>query len=321
VGLELRLGQRRSSVHRRPGLERRATAVGPTRSHGERDTASGRWCGRRDPYYHPVVGDAGGTSSDYWRSVLTGEDPSLQRWRRVWRRVPSPPRCKVCSAPFLGPGGAAARALGFGPSTDSSILCRKCFGKLAKSPGGAELELSILFADVQGSTAIAEQMSASAFAALLQEYYRLAAAAVDRNGGVVDKFLGDGVMALFIPVITGENHAARAVAAGQAVLAAVEELSARGLVVGAGVHAGPAYVGLIGSDHRSDFTAVGDTVNVAARLGAQAGPGELLVSRAAWDRAGLGRPIHEREVEIAGRSVPLAVVSLTDPQAVAAPPA
>jgi adenylate cyclase len=267
------------------------------------------------------VGATGGTSSDYWRSLLTGENPTLRRWRRVWGHVPSPPRCKVCNAPFHGPGGVAARATGFGPIADSSILCRKCFGKLSKSPGGAELEVSILFADVHGSTAIAEQVSASAFGALLQEYYRLAAAAVDRNGGVVDKFLGDGVMALFIPVITGENHAARAVAAGRAVLAAVEELSARGLLVGAGVHAGPAYVGLIGSDHHSDFTAVGDTVNVAARLGAQAGPGELLVSRAAWDAAGLGEPPHQREVEIAGRSEPLTVVALTGPQAVAAPPA
>lgn len=255
------------------------------------------------------MGDPGGTSSAYWRSLLTGENRALRRWRRTWQRVPSPPRCKVCLAPFHGPGGIAARAIGFGPTDDSAILCRKCFGKLAKTPGGAELEVSVLFADVHGSTAIAEHASPAAFGALLQEYYRLAAAAVDRNGGVVDKFMGDGVMALFIPVITGENHAGRAVEAGRAVLAAVERLSAQGLVVGAGIHAGPAYVGMIGSDHHSDFTAVGDTVNVAARLGALAGPGELLVSRAAWDLAGLGRPAVEREVEIAGRSGSMVVVA------------
>ena len=263
------------------------------------------------PYYHELVGDPGGTSSDYWRSLLTGENRVLRRWRRVWHRVPSPPRCKVCQAPFHGPGGLAARAVGFGRTSDSTILCRKCFGKLSKSPGGAEVEISVLFTDVHGSTGLAEQVSAAAFGALLQEYYGLAAAAVDRNGGTVDKFLGDGVMALFIPVIAGENHAGRAIEAGRAVLAAVEALSARGLVVGAGVHAGPAYVGMIGSDHHSDFTAVGDTVNVAARLGTRAGPGELLVSRAAWDLAGLGHPPAEHEVEIVGRSGTLAVVPLT----------
>ena len=86
-------------------------------------------------------------------------------------------------------------------------------------------------------------------------------------------------MALFIPVIAGENHAARAIAAGRAILAAVERggLGSKGLMVGAGVHTGEAFVGVVGSDEKVDFTALGDTVNIAARLGGLAGPGELLV--------------------------------------------
>ena len=71
---------------------------------------------------------------------------------------------------------------------------------------------------------------------LIQSYYRLAAVAIDQNGGIVDKFLGDGVMALFIPVIAGENHAGRAINAGRAILDAVEHdgLARRGLMVGSG---------------------------------------------------------------------------------------
>ncbi len=128
--------------------------------------------------------------------------------------------------------------------------------------------------------------------------------AVDANGGIIDKFLGDGVMALFIPVITGENHAGRAITAGRAILAAVERvgLARKGLMVGAGVHTGDAFVGVVGSDEKTEFTALGDTVNIAARLGGLAGPGELLVSRVSWDRAGLGTPLARREVEIAGRT-------------------
>ena len=80
-------------------------------------------------------------------------------------------------------------------------------------------------------------------------------------------------------------------------------------MVGGGVHTGEAFVGVVGSDEKIDFTALGDTVNIAARLGGLAGPGELLVSRAAWDRAGLGTPPAEREVEVAGRAGILAVVS------------
>jgi adenylate cyclase len=79
-------------------------------------------------------------------------------------------------------------------------------------------------------------------------------------------------------------------------------------MVGAGVHAGEAFVGIVGADEKTDFTALGDTVNIAARLGGLAGPGELLVSSAAWERAGLGSPPASRDVEIAGRTANLNVV-------------
>ena len=75
------------------------------------------------------------------------------------------------------------------------------------------------------------------------------------------------------------------------------------------MHTGEAFVGVVGGAEKIDFTALGDTVNIAARLGSLAGPGELLVSRAAWDEAGLGPPPAERDVEIAGRIGSLAVVA------------
>ena len=194
---------------------------------------------------------------------------------------------------------------------DNPLLCTACFGQLSRHPGGAELEISVVFADVRGSTGLAERSSAAGFRGLIQDYYRSAATGIDANGGIIDKFLGDGVMALFIPFITGENHAGRAIDAGRAILASVERdcLARRGLMVGAGVHTGEAFVGVVGSDEKIDFTALGDTVNNATRLGGVAGPGELLVSRAAWDRAGLGTPPAEREIEIAGRTGNLVVVS------------
>jgi adenylate cyclase len=246
-----------------------------------------------------------------WRALLTGEDKSLQKIRRRWQHIPSAPRCKVCASPFHGAGGLVARLVWHGPMRNNPLLCKACFGQLSKFPGGAELEISVVFADVRGSTGLAERTSAAAYRSLIQAYYRVAASAIDANGGIIDKFLGDGVMALFIPVITGENHAGRAITTGRAILAAVEQegLARKGLMVGAGAHTGEAFVGVVGSDEKLDFTALGDTVNIAARLGGIAGPGELLVSRAAWDRAGLGTPRAEREVEIAGRSGTLSVVA------------
>ena len=250
-----------------------------------------------------------------WRALLTGEDPYLRQARRVWRHLPAAPRCKVCASPTHGIGGVVARLFWHGPMRNNPLLCKACFGQISRHPGGAELEISVVFADVRGSTGLAERSSASEFRALIQAYYRSAATAIDDNGGIIDKFLGDGVMALFIPVITGEDHAGRAITAGRSILAAVERdgLTRRGLLVGAGVHSGEAFVGVVGSDEKVDFTALGDTINIAARLGAIAGPGELLVSRAAWDRAGLGTPPSLREVEIAGRAGRLAVVPTAAP--------
>jgi len=249
-------------------------------------------------------------TTEKWRAMLTGEDPTLDDVRRFWRRLPAAPRCKVCASPTEGIGGAVARLLWHGPIHDNPLLCKACFGKMSGHPGGAELDISVVFADVRGSTGLAERSSASEFGGLIQAYYHSAAKAVDDNGGIIDKFLGDGVMALFIPFISGENHAARAIGAGRAILAAVERdgLGARGLMVGAGVHSGQAFVGVVGGGEKTDFTALGDTVNIAARLGGLAGPGELLVSQAAWDSAGLDSASERRDVEIAGREGALTVV-------------
>ncbi len=259
--------------------------------------------------------------SEQWRAILTGADPMLHTIRGFMGRIPAAPRCKVCAAPFHGVGGVFSRALWHGPLRDNPLLCKACFASLSKHPGGAEVDITVLFADVRGSTGLAEQESASEFRRLIQDYYVIAAQAVDRNGGIVDKFLGDGVMALFIPVITGENHAGRAIEAGRAILADVEQagLPARGARVGAGIHTGSAFVGALGAGEKLDFTAVGDTVNVAARLGSVAAGGELIVSRAAWDAAGLASDGSDgavsRELEVAGRSAPLEVVSLQPAEA------
>lgn len=274
-----------------------------------------------EPHEHLAAGqDAEAIRTEEWRSILTGENGTLLSLRRWWRLVPSSPRCKICAAPFHGPGKLATSILMHGQSRVNPLLCGLCFRSLAKQPGGAEVEISVLFADVRGSTGIAEKTTSAEFRRLLQRFYMLAAAAVDGNGGIVDKFLGDGVMALFIPVIAGENHASRAITAAEEILEKVErsELPGNGVRVGIGLHAGTAFVGVLGSDDKLDFSALGDTVNVAARLGSAAGPGVLLVSRVAWEQAGLAADGAEvRAVDIAGRDSKLDVVVSTFPRVTA----
>ena len=251
-------------------------------------------------------------TSEEWRRILVGEDPNLPRLRRFWSKVRSAPRCKLCASPFSGPGRLLTRVVMHGASNANPLLCSSCFWSLKKHPGGAEIEVSVLFADIRGSTGIAERTSAAEFTGLVQKFYRRAAKAVDEHDGIVDKFLGDGIMVLFIPVISGDAHARRAVEAGEAMLAAVAdpELVAGGVRVGAGVHTGDAFVGTVGSDDRLDFTALGDTVNVAARLGSEAAAGELLVSAVAWQAAGRSDSPERRSLHVKGRAEPLDVVVL-----------
>jgi adenylate cyclase len=248
-----------------------------------------------------------------WRGMLTGEDRSLARLRRMWGRVPSAPRCKVCAAPFSGPGRLVTRILMGGRATTNPLVCDGCFRGLRKHRGGAEVALSVLFADVRGSTALAERTGPAEYSRLLQRFYVVAEEAIERADGILDKFLGDGVMALFIPVIAGQRHAAQALEAGRDLLSSSEHrgLTTDGLLIGAGVHTGVAFAGSLGSGDHLDFTALGDTVNVAARLGSMAQPGELLVSTEAWhDADPQAAAPRIRRLEISGRSQPLDVAAL-----------
>jgi adenylate cyclase len=220
-----------------------------------------------------------------WRDVLMGEARGHICWapwmRRISRAIPSDPRCKLCDGPF-GPPGNIMRFLGFGPSQINRRICRHCIQALEKNPGGAEVELSLLFADVRGSTALAEQTSAEEFSQLMAKFYGTAAHVVDERNGIVDKFVGDQVVALFIPGFAGADHASDAIAAARELLARTGHGDGIPWIpVGAGVHTGVAYVGTVGEGDALDFTALGDSVNTAARLASSAGTGEILVSSAA----------------------------------------
>jgi len=251
--------------------------------------------------------------SETWRRLLTGEDASIRHLRRAWGFVPSPPRCKVCGAPFEGPGRIATKIVSHGRSRQNPLLCGMCFGSLKKQPGGAEIELSVLFADIRGSTAIAEATTADEFRHRVQRFYEIGAKAVDRNGGTVDKFLGDGIMALFIPVMTGDQHARSAILAARDLLRDVDrsDLPANGVHVGAGIDRGLAFLGVIGSDDKLDFTALGDTVNTAARLGSAAAAGHLLVSERAWKASGFDEvAVTTTALQVAGKREPVPVADL-----------
>jgi len=248
-------------------------------------------------------------SGDDWRRRLDGSDQGIRPLRRFWRSLPSPPRCKLCLRPFNGPGGAVMRMIGLGPWEKNPKYCRGCYQDIDANHGGAEIELSMLFADVRGSTGIAEGMAPLEYSNLLNRFYEIATRVLVDREAVVDKFVGDEVVGLFVPGMAGLDHATRAIDAARALLIATGHDSADGpwIPIGAGVHTGVAFVGSVGDRGVTDFTALGDSVNAAARVASMAGAGETLVTRAAIESSGLDGEFDWRHLELRGRTAPIDV--------------
>jgi adenylate cyclase len=218
----------------------------------------------------------------------------------------------LCTGPFEGPGGALRRLVGLGRWPANPKYCRGCFKDLYTKHEGAEIECSLLFADIRGSTTLAEGMPAREFRALLDRFYETAMAVLVDHEAIVDKFVGDEVIGIFIPALTGGAQARQAVDAGLELLRATGHgTDAPWVPIGIGVNTGIAYVGAVGTAEHVEFTAVGDAVNATARLAAAAGPGELLASDSTAAASGLDVTAAEhRDLELRGRSERVGVVVL-----------
>jgi adenylate cyclase len=253
------------------------------------------------------------TPEEWWRRLLTGDDPDLpiRHFRHFLKFIPASPRCQFCNAPYHGPGAALMRLLGKGPSRLTPHLCQQCQGYASRYLGGAEIELSMLFADVRGSTALAEGMSPAEFSRLISRFFAVASKTLAAHGAWVDRFVGDQAVGYFVPGFAGPDHT------GMAFQAAIELLAGTGhndpagpwVPVGVGIHTGCAFVGAVGSaGQATDITALGDAPNTAARLASAAGPGEILISAHAYTQLSPAPAVLERRsLALKGKSEPFEV--------------
>lgn len=249
----------------------------------------------------------------FWHDFLTRGDSMERKVRGVFKRIPESPRCSLCAAPFQGIGAPFMRMIGKRLSDKNPTMCSSCFDFIVTHHGGAEIECTLLFADIRGSTALAEGMSATAFRTLLDRFYSTATDVVFDHDGSVDKFVGDELVALFFPLLSGELHAGRAIDAARALLRATGHADPDGpwVPIGAGVHTGMAWVGAVGEGVHTELTAVGDTVNISARLAAAAAAGEILVTVDAARAGQLDVQLPQRSLDLKGKARPVEVVSLT----------
>jgi adenylate cyclase len=179
--------------------------------------------------------------------------------------------------------------------------------------GGVNQTITVLFADIRGFTRLSEHANPEKVVQLLNKYFSAMTDIIFAHGGTLDKYLGDGLMALFgAPTATPQdatNALNAAVAMQRRVLSINQELRAEGLNeigVGIGLHTGEAVVGYIGSERRSEYTAIGDTVNTASRLESNSKGGQILLSDAT-ERAATSRyPLKQRDpIYVKNRAQPV----------------
>jgi adenylate cyclase len=191
----------------------------------------------------------------------------------LFRSLPSGPRCGVCAAPFGSPGRWLVGPLGYRPSRKNPTVCATCVE--FSPPGGMTVMTGVLFADLRGFTARFEGGDPAETSEVLRRFYR-AAEDVLFPEAVIDKLIGDEVMALYLPDMkpgmTREEVPGLMVEHARRLLRAVGYGSGEPpfVEVGIGLDMGKAFVGNIGTRALYDFTAVGDVVNIASRLQAQA---------------------------------------------------
>jgi adenylate cyclase len=176
--------------------------------------------------------------------------------------------------------------------------------------GGARREVTTLFADIRGFTSFSEKLEPEATVEVLNRYLTLASEAILSEEGTLDKFFGDGVMALFNAPLSQTNHTLRAVRSALKIIEALKDthsdlLPENRLAFGIGITAGPAVVGSIGSHTIKNYTAIGDCVSLASRLQGHAAPLQILLNTTAYDN--VCTHVRARElgyVQVKGHSEP-----------------
>jgi class 3 adenylate cyclase len=174
--------------------------------------------------------------------------------------------------------------------------------------GGKLQEITVLFADLENFTSLSERTDPEMLLSILNQYHALVVQIVQQRGGTVDKFIGDGVMALYNTPLEQPDHALRAVLTALEIRDALQEFYQQfepehQMRINFGIHTGTAVVGNVGTNELMDFTAVGDTVNIAARLQGISADGQILISQATYEQIGDTVDVHPMgELSVKGRT-------------------
>jgi adenylate cyclase len=187
-------------------------------------------------------------------------------------------QCSVCGTMLSGALSAVYRTFGIKRSPRNPNICTRCSTHVEE---GRMVEITVLFADLSSFTELTHDLGAEKTHEVVDAFLRMATEVLVKHGAFIDKYVGDAVMALFNVPIRHDDHALRAVTAATELSTALQSLGAQfdlELKASIGIATGFARVGRLGSDDSKDYTAIGDAVNLAARLQSKASAGEVLIS-------------------------------------------
>ncbi len=193
-------------------------------------------------------------------------------------------QCHVCGTLLSGAMSVVFRTVGIRRSSRNPNICTRCSTHIDE---GRLAEITVLFADLSSFTELTHDLGAERTHEVIDAFLRMATDALVKHGAFIDKYIGDAVMALFNVPIRYEDHARRAILASSELESALQDLGARfglSLQASVGIATGYARVGRLGSEDSKDYTAIGDVVNLAARLQGKAGAGETLIGEESYTK-------------------------------------
>ena len=254
-------------------------------------------------------------SEDIWQQLFVEGNAVLDKGRTILGKIPADQRCMFCHGPFDGFGGKVMSVIGRGQSSRQPQVCASCVRNGEKHPGGAEVPIATVFADMRGSTPTAERLGDKAFTELINRFYRTSSRVLIDHNALLGRLAGDQAIGYFVPGIAGPEYGQAAFDSAFELLRATGHDSDEGpwIPLGVGVHAGTAYVGLLGEHGGSkEMTALGDDINVGARLADKAGVGEILASRQLTELTGANTiGLEHRTLDLKGKSMPFEVTVFT----------
>ena len=193
-------------------------------------------------------------------------------------------QCRVCGTLLSGALSVVFRSVGIKRSSRNPNICTRCSTHIEE---GRLAEITVLFADLSSFTELTHDLGAEKTHEVVDAFLKMATDVLVKQGAFIDKYIGDAVMALFNVPIRQDDHARRAILAATELSSALKSLGDRfglSLEASVGIATGYARVGRLGSEDNKDYTAIGDVVNLAARLQGKAGAGEILIAEESYIR-------------------------------------